>query len=131
MNPMQRQVVAFHQKFGRPVNMSPSFSNTELRAKLIKEEFEETMAAMADKNLVETIDGFCDLIYVILGAAIEFGVDLEPIFNEVHRTNMLKEGGPTRSDGKILKPEGWQKPKIAELLEAQKDRLSKVIDGQQ
>jgi predicted HAD superfamily Cof-like phosphohydrolase len=60
----------------------------------------------------------CDVIYVICGTAVEFGIDLAPFFAEVHRTNMAKEGGATRADGKILKPEGWQPPRIAEMLAA-------------
>lgn len=51
-----------------------------------------------------------------LFAAIDLGIDIKPLFEEVHRTNMLKVGGPTRADGKILKPEGWQPPRIRELL---------------
>lgn len=49
-------------------------------------------------------------------AAYSLGLDIKPLFEEVHRTNMLKVGGPTRADGKILKPEGWQPPRIRELL---------------
>jgi predicted HAD superfamily Cof-like phosphohydrolase len=44
---------------------------------------------------------------------------MEPIFEEVHRTNMLKTGGGKRHDGKILKPPGWERPKIAEILKRQ------------
>jgi predicted HAD superfamily Cof-like phosphohydrolase len=34
----------------------------------------------------------------------------------VQRCNMLKSTGPVRSDGKRLKPEGWEPPRIRELL---------------
>lgn len=57
-------------------------------------------------------------LYVVFGTAIEFGVDLTPFFAEVHRTNMLKVGGATRADGKILKPDGWEPLRIAMMLEA-------------
>lgn len=70
-------------------------------------------------DMIEVIDGLCDLLYVTYGAAVRSGIDLEPFFAEVHRSNMEKTGGDTRADGKILKPEGWVPPKIAELLEEQ------------
>lgn len=44
------------------------------------------------------------------------GIDLYPFYEEVHRTNMAKLGGPKRADGKQLKPDGWQPPRIAEML---------------
>lgn len=89
-----------------------------LRKKLIMEEAQETCEAIDNDDLVEAIDGICDLIYVAIGAAITFGIhDLEPFFDEVHRSNMAKVGGVQDGDGKILKPEGWQPPRIAELLE--------------
>lgn len=67
-------------------------------------------------DIVEVADGIADLIYVALGAAIAFGIDIDPIFEEVHRTNMEKVGGRTRDDGKILKPEGWEPPRILPIL---------------
>ena len=48
-----------------------------------------------------------------------YGIDIRPIWDEVHRTNMAKEGGGSRTDGKIMKPAGWQPPDIAGLLARQ------------
>lgn len=114
-------VHSWHEKFGVPIGNSPAIRRPELRAALIEEEARETCEAIRRGDLVEAIDGMCDVIYVICGTAIEFGLDLHPFFAEVHRTNMAKDGGSTRSDGKILKPEGWQPPRIAELLAALQD----------
>jgi len=119
MNRMQEQIAEFHRKFGHVIGTIPAISRPELRIKLIREEAKELCDAIEAGDLVEAVDGICDLIYVTLGAAVEFGVDIEPIFDEVHRTNMLKEGGGTRADGKTLKPEGWQPPRIAELIDQQ------------
>jgi predicted HAD superfamily Cof-like phosphohydrolase len=44
------------------------------------------------------------------------GVDLYPFYQEVHKTNMAKLGGPKRADGKQLKPPGWSPPRIEEML---------------
>ena len=77
------------------------------------------MIAMGQGDLVEIADGLADLIYVLIGTSIAYGIDLEPIWDEVHKTNMAKVGGGVRGDGKILKPEGWEPPEIERLLVAQ------------
>lgn len=118
MEESQAMVRAWHEKFGVVIGEYPRIRRPELRAALIEEEARETCDAILRGDLVEAIDGMCDVLYVIFGTAVEFGVDLAPFFAEVHRTNMLKVGGATRDDGKILKPEGWQKPQIAEMLRA-------------
>ena len=145
MDQHQEMVQDFHEKFGSTVGTFPELRDRELRAKLILEEAVETVAAMGfyvgatifepygpeenqpdplagfwkqyDKpNFAEVIDGLADLEYVLKGAAVTFGIDLEPFFAEVHRSNMDKEGGRTREDGKVLKPDGWQPPDIDKLL---------------
>ena len=50
---------------------------------------------------------------------MSLGVDLEPIWKEVHKTNMAKIPGNSRKDGKVLKPEGWVSPDIKASLREQ------------
>ena len=123
MNKWIESVKEFHRKFGRPVNSSPRypyFKDANLRAALIAEEARETCdAILLPDTLAEIADGIVDTIYVCIGTALEYGIDIEPIFEEVHRTNMLKTGGAIRTDGKILKPQNWQPPRIEEILKAQ------------
>ena len=116
MHKAQDQVTDFHIKFRCPVGDKIAIPRPELRAKLIEEETRETADAIRAGDIVQVVDGLCDILYVVYGTAVEMGVDLEPFFSEVHRTNMLKEGGAQRADGKILKPQGWKPPRIAELL---------------
>lgn len=113
---VQRDVEEFHRSLDVPVAETPGIRRPELRAELISEEAEETIAAIRRGDLVEAIDGMCDLLCVIYGTAAEFGVNLAPFWDEVHRTNMAKQGGPVRSDGKRLKPDGWRPPEIARIL---------------
>ena len=117
-NPWIEMVTEFHRKFGHPVAIKPSVlkARIELRRELIKEECEETRDALLFFDTQQTADGICDAIYVLIGTALECGIDLDPIFAEVHRSNMDKIGGTTREDGKTLKPEGWKPPRIRELL---------------
>lgn len=115
---MQQAVADFHAAMGQPVGdtSKPALVEHRLRLGLIFEECEELREAIERDDLVEAIDGACDLIYVVLGTMVSAGVDLAPFFDEVHRSNMAKVGGKRREDGKILKPEGWMPPDIAGLL---------------
>lgn len=112
----QQDVAEFHRALDIPIGQAAAIRRPELRASLIEEEAAETCAAIRAGDLVEAVDGFCDLLCVVYGAAVEFGIDLAPFWREVHKTNMAKVGGPVREDGKRLKPEGWKPPQIADLL---------------
>jgi len=122
-------VQEFHEALEIPVGnyAVPRLSRHELRAELIREEAKETIQAIEDDDIIGAIDGLCDIIVVTYGAAVEWGVNLGPFWMEVHRSNMAKKGGPTRADGKKLKPEGWTPPDIAGVLYTL--RMSQHIDG--
>ena len=117
MNKMQKQVQEFHEAFGITVGKFIGMRDADMRASLIREEAIETLDAIEAGDMVESLDGLCDLIYVCLGTAVAWGIDLEPFFDEVHASNIAKQGGPMREDGKQLKPEGWKPPRIKELLD--------------
>lgn len=120
-----RAVLDFHRKFNAAVGPEPGFPDSEttsLRISLMEEELEELKRAIADGSLVGVADAVADLLYVVYGTAIAFGIDIRPIFCEVHRANMTKDGGGMRDDGKILKPEHWEPPRIAGLLAEQTNR---------
>ncbi len=118
---MQKAIGEFHATIGQPIGdpASPQLADYELRIKLIEEEAKETCDAIRDNDLIGAIDGVCDLVYVAIGAMVQAGIDLQPFFDEVHRTNMAKSGGPLREDGKRLKPPGWAPPDIAGILRQQ------------
>lgn len=124
---LQEVLTDFHEKFGRGVGSVPGVRDAYLQVSLVEEESGETVRAIRRGDLVEAVDGLCDTIYTCLGAAVSFGVRLGPIFAEVHRTNMLKEGGARRADGKILKPEGWRPPDVAGLLRRQEQEMNKLL----
>lgn len=65
------------------------------------------------------VDAHADLEYVLNGTLESCGVQGQPVWDEVHAANMRKEGGATRSDGKICKPEGWVGPDIERVLREQ------------
>lgn len=125
---MQEMVREFHEAFGLTVgNMAdPKIVDGDLRCDLLEEETEEFVCAVKLGDLPGAVDALCDVIYVALGAAVTFGVDLAPVFAEVHRSNMAKVGGPVREDGKKLKPEGWKPPDVAGLIQHQVDVIAEV-----
>lgn len=119
MERWQGLVRDFHRKFGIPIGNYPALSHHGLRWKLLVEECTETCEAIVEDNLPKTIDGIGDLIYVALGSAVSFGVDMDPVFHAIHSANMNKVDGKFRSDGKLLKPEGWKPPDIESILKEQ------------
>lgn len=118
MTKEQAMVREFHWRFGLTAPDVPNLAEFpgELRVRLIQEEADEFASAVAERDLVGMIDAVCDLLYVTYGAAVSLGVDLEPFFEEVHRTNMEKRHGYRRADGKWMKPANWQPPRIAQML---------------
>jgi len=92
-----------------------------LYSKLITEEYDELQVAIANKNQVETLDALIDIIVVTIGAINSMGADGEGAWREVMATNFAKidrQLGKVRrrEDGKILKPLGWEPPKLAKFL---------------
>lgn len=84
----------FGEKYGHYQSKTPNFEVPEevrqLRINLIKEEFEEMIDGLKNNDLVEIADGAADLVYVVVGTCITFGIDFDRIFREVHRSNMTK-----------------------------------------
>lgn len=116
-------VAQFHNKFGVPVKARPKVPNKdrcELRYDLILEECVELTTAILAKDIVEIADGIADLIYVAIGTALEYGIPLAQVWDEVQRTNMAKVGGGESGKGKVMKPIGWKAPKIAAILDSAK-----------
>ncbi len=88
---------------------------------LIEEEHKELEQALLDNNNVEVLDALIDILVVTVGAIHSLGADGEGAWNEVMRTNFAKIDAVTgkvrkREDGKVLKPEGWEPPKLEAFL---------------
>lgn len=110
----------------------PPVEITGLRCSLIEEEIFELEVAMDIGDLERIADGIADAIYVLVGTALAYGIDLPAVWAEVHRSNMAKVGGPIREDGKRLKPEGWTPPDIADVLARQRplsETYAEVVHG--
>ena len=88
-----RDVRAFHRAGVVPAPddlTHPPNDRKRLRIALIEEEVGETIEAIRAGDLVEVADGIADSIVVLVGTALEYGIDLSAVWAEVHRTNMSK-----------------------------------------
>ncbi|UVT15579.1 MAG: hypothetical protein H8K04_17530 [Nitrospira sp.] len=126
MTDQQAMVEAFHSKFEILVRTIPTDLNEDtkqLRVRLIQEEFDELKEAMATGNLAAVAKEMADLLYVTYGTAVSYGIDMEPVFQEVHRSNLSKVGGYKRADGKWVKPPTYSPADIESIVETQRERL--------
>lgn len=125
MTETMRSLIEWHDKFGVPIVSSPtppSDARRKLRIELIREEFErELVPASEAGDVVEVADALGDLVYVIYGAALEWGIPLDAVFAEIHRSNMTKvwPDGTVhyREDGKVLKPPTYSRADIKGVLD--------------
>jgi len=118
----QKLVEEFHRAFELTINTKPILPELDvllLRVKLISEECIELIDALGERDLVKVADGIADVLYVVYGTAVTCGIDVEPLFSEIHRSNMTKVGGTKRDDGKVLKPDTYSPPDVAKILQMQ------------
>lgn len=112
----------FHTEFNLMINKIPCIPDEKeqaLRVKLIQEELTELAEGFKNSDVVEVADALGDLLYVVLGAAVTCGINLEPVFHEVHRSNMTKKGGYKNEHGKLIKPATYEPVKLLPILERQ------------
>ena len=122
MRKAQQAVQQFHEAFGATIANAPTLPSEAdkiLRMKLIDEEVTELHDAFEDEDLVEVADAIGDLLYVVLGTAVTCGIDIEPVFEEIHRSNMTKRGGHKSETGKWIKPSTYEPAVIAPILDRQ------------
>lgn len=130
---MQAGVVAFHRGGGQPVGHRAKplpADRIPVRVELIREEFQdELIPALEAGDMVETADACVDIIYVTLGLLVEMGIDVQPLFDEVQRSNMSKFdpatgkaiiAGPNDPDGifegRVKKGPNYFRPNLRALL---------------
>lgn len=134
MTEEQSMVRDFHERFGAVVSDRPTWCGEDvhrLRVALIEEELAEFRNAGEAHDLVEIADALADLLYVVYGAGVTYGIDLEPVFSEIHRSNMSK-GDPEvvrRPDGKILKGTGYRPPDVAAIVAEQRGEVARAATG--
>lgn len=122
---MLSKVAFFQTTFKQPVNEKPTLipmNEAMLRYELMKEENEEYLQAVKDKNLVEIADALGDQAYILLGTINHHGMQhiISDVFNEIQASNMSKlgyDGQPIfRADGKVMKGPDFFQPNLKQFL---------------
>jgi predicted HAD superfamily Cof-like phosphohydrolase len=126
---MQKQIEAvkeFHTAFkigySETVIADLGVNKSMLRYDLMKEENEEYLEAVQNKDLVEIADALGDMLYILCGTIIEHGLQdkIEAVFDEIQRSNMSKldeNGNPiSREDGKVMKGSNYFKPDFSKII---------------
>lgn len=122
MHEAQKMVREFHETFGLHVAECPGVPDEKtetLRVRLIQEEFDELKEAVEARHLPHVAKELADLLYVVYGTAVSYGIDVEPVFQEVQRSNMSKGGGYSRADGKWVKPPTYSPANVEPILARQ------------
>ena len=107
--------------FGTACDQPPSEENYAMYLDLIDEEYIELQKALRTHDKVEQLDALVDILVVTVGAIRAAGWDGEAAWQEVMDTNFAKIDSVTgkvnkRADGKVLKPEGWVAPALAQFI---------------
>jgi predicted HAD superfamily Cof-like phosphohydrolase len=116
-------IACMHDKFGVRDWFDMHKDDKDLMAKylafrmsMIKEEYDETMAAIEAGDAEEIVDGLIDLCVFAIGTLDVFGVDANAAWNNVYDANIVKnvgvkEGRPNPFGlPDLIKPEDWTAP---------------------
>lgn len=141
----EASVRKFHQKYGFPVDaglpnevvlmknlsediaalashLDPEAGLASCRCHLILEELGEFVEGLNHQDEVATLDALADLIYVVVGTAVAFGLPLCEAFKEVHRSNMTKTISRDRP-GHPGKSDGYSPPNLKKILDDAKKEV--------
>jgi predicted HAD superfamily Cof-like phosphohydrolase len=129
------QVQEFQKAFSQVINNKPTLVNPALaglRFDLMKEENDEYLEAVLNKDLIEIADALGDQLYILCGTILTHGMQhvIAAVFDEIQRSNMSKlddYGKPiingengildgSRPMGKILKSKSYSEPNIKQFL---------------
>lgn len=111
---LQEIVLQFHLEKELSVGV-PLDQEQDLRLRLIDEEFEELKVALQNHDEVEVADAIGDLLYVVMGCAVTWGIPMEAVVKEIHRSNLTKDGTMS-TGGKLLKGEGFEEPELQKVM---------------
>lgn len=95
MNSFIKNVDEFHRSFNLPILDNPDIPSDDrcnLRVNLIQEELDELRTGIENKDIVEISDACGDLMVVLCGTILEFGLGdkFDEIYENIHQSNMSK-----------------------------------------
>lgn len=128
MNKLLSDVLEFHKTYNTPAPTTPGFPEQrriDLRIQLMEEELREVKEAIQKKDLVNLAKELADLLYVVNGTVIEFGLadKMDRVHDAVHGSNMSKLdefGQPIfKPNGKVAKGPFYYEPNIEGIINEQ------------
>ena len=122
-----KKVREFHEKMKLAIDEPYSKELMDFRLKLLFEEIQELATAALDIEEVNDKDDryglmqnllkeMCDVVYVIKGMAVSFGMDFDEAFTLVHKSNMSKLPLLKDADGKVQKGLNYEPPILEGLV---------------
>ena len=122
-----KRVREFHEKMELAIDQPYSKELMNFRLRLIFGEIQELASAALDiettTNLEERhvmmqdlLKEMCDVVYVIKGMAVSFGMDFDKAFKLVHKSNMSKLPLIKDANGKVQKGLNYEPPVLEGLI---------------
>ena len=122
-----KKVREFHEKMKLAIDQPYRKELMDFRLKLLFEEIQELATAALDIEELTDKDGryglmqnllkeMCDVVYVIKGMAVSFGMDFDEAFTLVHKSNMSKLPLIKDADGKVMKGLNYEPPILEGLV---------------
>lgn len=122
-----KRVREFHEKMELAIDQPYSKELMDFRLRLLFEEIQELASAALDIEtstnpedvnvmMQDLLKEMCDVVYVIKGMAVSFGMDFEKAFELVHKSNMSKLPLIKDSNGKVQKGLNYEPPTLEGLI---------------
>ena len=122
-----KKVREFHKKMELAIDQPYSKELMNFRLRLIFEEIQELASAALDIEtnldveerhvmMQDLLKEMCDVVYVIKGMAVSFGMDFDKAFELVHKSNMSKLPLIKDANGKVQKGLNYEPPILEGLI---------------
>jgi len=122
-----KRVKEFHEKMELAINQPYSKELMDFRLRLLFEEIQELASAALDIEtnthteerhvmMQDLLKEMCDVVYVIKGMAVSFGMDFDKAFELVHKSNMSKLPLIKDANGKVQKGLNYEPPILEGLI---------------
>ena len=122
-----KKVREFHEKMELAIDQPYSKELMDFRLKLLFEEIQELASAALDIEtsthseerhvmMQDLLKEMCDVVYVIKGMAVSFGMDFDKAFELVHKSNMSKLPLIKDANGKVQKGLNYEPPVLEGLI---------------